>query len=117
MKKNETPHSLPNRLIKLASGPLSLPFTRICNESILSGQVPEIFKISNVTPIFKSGSMSELGNFRPISVISSFSKVLERLVYIQLMFFLEKECLLFNLQFGSRKGYSTKYAILETLRI
>ena len=76
---------------------------------------PEIFKISKVTPIFKSGSLSELGNYRPIAVISPFSKVLERLVYDQLVSYLEKECLLFNFQFGFRKGYSTEYAILETV--
>ena len=82
---------------------------------MLSGEFPEIFKISKVTPIFKSGSLSELGNYRPIAVISPFSKVLERLVYDQLVSYLEKECLLFNFQFGFRKGYSTEYAILETV--
>ena len=41
--------------------------------------------------------MSELGNYRPIAVISSFFKVLERLVYNKLMSFLEKGCLLFKL--------------------
>ena len=71
-----------------------------------------MFKISKVTPLFKSSSLSELGNYRPIAVISSFSKVLERLVCDQLV---EKECLLFNFQFGFRKGYSTEYAILETV--
>ena len=76
---------------------------------------PEIFKISKVTPIFKSGSLSELGNYRPIAVISPFSKVLERLVYDQLVSYLERECLLFNFQFGFRKGYSTEYVILETV--
>ena len=47
--------------------------------------------------------------------MSPFSKVLERLVYNQLVSYLEKECLLFNFQFGFRKGYSTEYAILETV--
>ena len=116
LKDNKASLNVPNKLIKLASGPLSLPFTRIYNESILSGEVPAIFKISRVTPIFKSGSVSEIGNYRPRAVISPFRKVLERLVYNQLMSgFLEKECLLFNFQFGFRKGYSTEYAILETL--
>ena len=82
---------------------------------MLSGEVPEIFKISKVTPIFKSSCLSELGNYRPIAVISPFSKVLERLVYDQLVSYLEKECLLFNFQFGFRKGYFTEYAILETV--
>ena len=92
------------------------PLLKYNNESILSGEFPEInFKISKVTPIFKSGSLSELGNYRPIAVISPFSKVLERLVYDQLVSYLEKECLLFNFQFGFRMGYSTEYAILETV--
>ena len=58
------------------------------------GKVPELFKISKVTPIFKSGAVTELGNYRPIAVISPFSKVLERLVYQQLVSILEKQCLL-----------------------
>ena len=73
----------PNKLIKLATKQLSAPFTEIYNKSILSVEFSEIFKISKVTPIFKSGSLSELGNHRPIAVISPFSKVLERLVYDQ----------------------------------
>ena len=82
---------------------------------MLSGEVPEIFKISKVTPMFKSGSLYELGNYRPIAVISPFSKVMERLVYDQLVSYLEREFLLFNFQFGFRKGYSTEYATLETV--
>ena len=115
LKENKASLIVPNKLIKLATEQLSAPFTEIYNESILSGEFPEIFKISKVTPIFKSGSLSELGNYRPIAVISPFSKVLERLVYDQLVSYLEKECLLFNFQFGFRKGYSTEYAILETV--
>ena len=115
LNENKTSLNIPNKLIKLASEPLSKPFTVIYNESLLTGKVPELFKISKVTPIFKSGIVTELGNYRPIAVISPFSKVLERLVYQQLVSFLEKQCLLFNFQFGFRKGYSTEYAILETL--
>ena len=115
LKENKASLNVPNKLIKLASAQLSVPFTEIYNESILSGEFPEIFKISKVIPIFKSGSISELGNYRPIAVIPSFSKVLERLVYDQLVSYLEKECLLYNFQFGFRKGYSTEYAILETV--
>ena len=115
LKENKASLNVPNKLIKLASAQLSVPFTEIYNESILSGEFPEIFKISKVIPIFKSGSISELGNYRPIAVISPFSKVLERLVYDQLVSYLEKECLLYNFQFGFRKGYSTEYAILETV--
>ena len=82
LKGNKASLIVPNKLIKLATEQLSAPFTEIYNESILSGEFPEIFKISKVTPIFKSGSLSELGNYRPIAVISPFSKLLERLLSI-----------------------------------
>ena len=110
LKGNKASIIVPNKLIKLATKQLSAPFTEIYNESILHVLVefPEISKISKVTPIFKSGSLYELGNYRPIAVISAFSKVLERLVYDQLVCYLEKECLLFNFQFGFRNGYSTE---------
>ena len=101
LKENKACLNVPSKLIRLASGPLSVPFTKIYNESIVSGVVPEYFKISRVTPIFKSGIVTELGNYRPIAVISPFSKIQERLVvYNQLMSFLEKQCLLFDFQFG-----------------
>ena len=77
--------------------------------------VPETFKISKVNPVFKNGNQTALGNYRPISVISPFSKILQRLVYDQLIFFLEKYNILLNYQFGFRKNHSTEHTILETI--
>ena len=74
-----------------------------------------INKISRITPVYKSGPVTELGNYRPIAIISPFSKILEKLIYDQLIFFLEKHGLLYDYQFGFRKGHSTEHAILETL--
>ena len=68
-----------------------------------------------ITPILKNGSACESGNYRPIAVLSSFSKVLEKLIYDQLISFLEKQNILFEYQFGFRKGHSTEHAILETI--
>jgi len=67
-------------------------FTALFNESVASGVVPEVLKISRVTPSHKSsGLMSDAGNYRPISSLSPFSKVFEQLVYNQLVAFIEKE--------------------------
>ena len=99
--------------IKIASEPLSIPFAYIYNQSIANGIVPDVFKISRVTPIYKSGEVTDTGNYRPIATLSSFSKVLERLVYNQLYLFLEKNDIIYKYQFGFRKGYSTEQAILE----
>jgi len=70
------PLDIPNKLIKISSEPLSIPFTYIYNQSIANGIVPEAFKISRVTPIYLSGEVTDTGNYGPIATLSSFSKVL-----------------------------------------
>ena len=55
------------------------------------GIVPDLFKISRITPIYKSGVLTDPNNYRPISILSPFSKTLERIVYDQLLHFLEKK--------------------------
>ena len=104
---------IPNYLIKIASNLLSTPLTNLFNESIKSGIVPDIFKISKVTPVFMTGAVTHPGNYRPIAVLSPFAKILGRLVYNQLSRFLEKKNILSKHQFGFRKNYSTEQAILE----
>ena len=77
-------------------------------------------KVSQVTPVYKNGDVTDPGNYRLISTLSPFSKVLERLIYNQLYNFLEKHSILYQYQFGFRKGYSTEQAqileITDTLR-
>ena len=62
-----------------------------------------------ITPIFKSGENEFLTNYGPISVLPSFSKILERIEYE----YLTKNNLLFDKQFGLRKGHSTENALIE----
>jgi hypothetical protein len=82
MKINRTWTFQYRALIKIASHLLCKPFVKIYNESISTEIVPEIFKISKVTPVsYKSGVTTESGNYRPTAIISPFSKVLERLIY------------------------------------
>ena len=87
LKTNKASVDVPNRLIKLVSVSLAVPFTKIYNESLMTGIVPDCFKVAQVTPIFKSGDPTDPGNYRPISMLPSFSKILERLVYNQLISF------------------------------
>ena len=113
LDSNKVSIDIPNNMIKLAAYELSPIFTNIFNESISTGVVPDILKISRITPIYKSGDTNEPHNYRPISILSVFSKVLERLVYNQLDSFLEKYNIMYNYQFGFRKKHSTEQAILE----
>ena len=77
--------------------------TQIYNESIATGIVPNLPKISRITPIHKNGIATDPGNFRPIVILSSFSKILERILYDQAIAYLNKHNILFKYQFGFGK--------------
>jgi len=66
LDKNKSSIDIPNNLIKIAAEPLSVPFTQIYNQSIQTGVVPNILKASQVTPVYKSGDVTDPGNYRPI---------------------------------------------------
>jgi hypothetical protein len=68
-----------------------VPFTLLYNESIAKGSVPEVLKISKVIPIYKSGITTESNNYKPISILSPFSKVFEHLIYDQLLSVINKQ--------------------------
>ena len=72
---NKSSIGIPNKLIKIAAEPLSVPFTQIYNQSIETGIVPNILKVSQVTSVYKNGDATDPANYRPISTLSSFSKV------------------------------------------
>ena len=113
LNPNKVSLTVPNKLVRVAHEPLAMPFTALFNESVASGVVPEVLKMSSAIPIHKSGLMSDAGNYRSISTLSPFSKVFEWLVYDQLLAFIEKENILYQYQFGFRKGFSTEQAIIE----
>ena len=99
---NKSSIDIPNKVIKIAAEQLSVPLTQIYNQSIETGIVPNILKVSQVTPVYKSGDATDPANYRPISTLSSFSKVFEKLIYNQLCNFLENRafCISINLDSG-----------------
>ncbi|CAG4983697.1 unnamed protein product [Colias eurytheme] len=102
-----------SRLIKEAKEFLIGPLEYLCNLSLEQGQFPDIFKKAIVSPIYKSEDKKDVTNYRPVSLLPTLSKVLERLVNYRLTSFLEKNKLLTNSQYGFRKGKSTEEAILR----
>ena len=66
LNQNKTLLDIPNWLIKNASEPLLIPFTYIYNQSIANGIVADVFKILRVKPIYKSGEVTDTGNYRPM---------------------------------------------------
>ena len=91
------------------------PLTYMINESLRTGICSSKLKIARVVPIFKSGDPSLLTNYRPISVISCFSKVFERIVYDYLFDFICTNNILYDYQFGFRPGHSTQQAIITLI--
>ena len=100
-------------VIKFIS-PLISPILRdLINRSLAEGSFPNFCKIARVVPIFKSGSPTEVGNYRPISILPIFSKIFEKIVHKQLSDFLFFNNILKPNQFGFRKNRSTTDAIAD----
>ena len=81
------------------------------NECIESGNYPDILKIAQVIPLHKGGSVLDLGNYRPISILSPINKVFKTILHKRFSKFWDKYNLFANCQFGFRKKHSTNNAI------
>ena len=103
---------LPPGILKDAAYALSSPLTHLINLSLTTGLVPNKWKIAKVTPIHKKGNTNDYNNYRPISVLNTCSKILERAVHKQLIDHLETNDLLSKTQFGYRKNRSTELATI-----
>ena len=77
-------YEIPAKFIKDGAYVLKIPITFIVNLSITSGEVPEGMKIAWVKPLYKKNSPLDVGNCRPVSILSIVSKILERSVHLQL---------------------------------
>ena len=110
---NKASIGIPTRCLKLACPNVSAALAAVFNLSLMQGIVPDILKISKVTPIDKGGEAADPFNYRPISTLSQFTQVFEKLVYKQLISYIEKHNILSEFQFGFRKGHSTEQAITE----
>ena len=102
-----------NRLLKRIKKHIIIPLTHICNFSISEGVFPEKWKKAVITPIHKTGKKADPGNYRPISLLGSFSKILERVVHRRIVHYIESYHLISNAQFGFRQGKSTEDAVLN----
>ena len=98
-------------LLKDAALVLTNPLTFIINLSLETGVVPSEWKVAKVIPLYKSGSQAEIDNYRPISILPTLSKILEKIVYKQLMAHLARHNLRFEYQFGFRPNRSTELAV------
>ncbi len=87
----------------------------IFNMSLEKGVFPNMLKNAVVTPVFKGGSHNDANNYRPISILTIFSKMLEKLFYNRLSSFVNKHNILNSNQFGFRMGQSTSLALAHVI--
>ena len=101
------------RMIKLSDDALVLPLKTIFINCLRRGLFPEIWKHANVVPVHKKNEKHVKGNYRPISLLPIFGKMLEKLIFDSLYSHLESHDLLNPNQSGFRPGDSTINQLLS----
>ena len=81
------------------------------------GVFPKLMKIVKVIPIHKGGSTQDVNNYRPISLLFIFDKIIEKIMHKHLYAFLEYHNILLQNQFGFRRNNSTVYALVQITEI
>jgi len=98
------------KILKISAPFISTPLNYIFNKSVISGIFPTRLKYATIKPIFKNRYKKNVANYRPIFILPSFSKILEKIMYIRLMNHLETNNILATEQFGFRTSSSTTQA-------
>ena len=99
--------AIPARFLRDGAIAIKDHLAHIISLSISSASVPNDFKSARVKPLFKKNERSEVGNYRPVSILSVSSKILERAVYVQLESYLREKNILYGYQSGFRGSFST----------
>jgi hypothetical protein len=100
-------------LVKFVIYEIAVPLAHIFRFSIENGIFPDKFKYSRVVPIFKQGDRRNCDNYRPIALVNSFSKILEKMVAIDLANHLDLNNLLYEHQYGFQRGKSTEHNLIQ----
>ena len=104
---------IPAKLVKISAPFITKHLSIIFNQSLSQGTFPYDWKISKVTPIYKKGPKHDMNNYRPISVISTIAKVMEKIAHNQLYLYLQNENILLCLHgqgLGGEPRWRTVYA-------
>ena len=111
LKKAVRENDIDTKFLKYSTQVISPYISELFNLCVEQGEFPNVLKIAEVVPIHKKGDPNQCTNYRPISLLSPFNKILEKLIYIRIYSYLEKYDLLTKHQFGFRKGTSTIHTI------
>ena len=101
-------HKIPAKIFRIAAPVISDSLTKIFNTAIYSETLNFDWKVARVILLHKSGLRNLFNNYRPVSILSTISKVFEKLVYEQLYDYFVSNNLLSDRQFGFRQLHSTQ---------
>lgn len=107
LSSSSGPDNLSSKLLHSVASSISTPLALLINKSLTEGLFPDALKISKVIPIYKKGNKDEFTNYRPISLLSSISKIFEKAMHIQLTTFLTESNQFSPTQFGFRTNHTT----------
>ena len=115
INKSTTPdiYGIIGKFIKIIGFKISNVLSHLINESFITGIFPNRLKVALIIPIYKSGSKLEVTNYRPISILPFFSKIIEKIMHKRLMSFLENNNTLYKHQYGFQKNKNTSHAVLD----
>ena len=102
-KKSYGHDGISMRLLKFLLPAVIKPLTILINKSLATGIFPDKLKIAKVMPFFKKDDITLIDNYRPVSLLTSTSKVFEKVVFTQLYEYFDKNNLLYSSQYGFRK--------------
>ena len=109
------PDGIRARVLRQCANSISPALCRLFQASIHTGYLPHDWRSANITPIYKKGDRSDPSNYRPVSLTSIPSKILEHVTYRHLMTHLEDNAILSDAQHGFRKGRSCETQLLLLL--
>ena len=115
--KNKATSDTAIKALKHVSREVTPLLQHLISSSLQQGIFPEKLKFAKVIPLHKGGSKSELSNYRPISLLSCFSKIYEKAMHARLAHFLADNGILYPSQYGFRGGHSCEHALLEAQSI
>ena len=111
LKSSHGHDKISNIMLRVIASEICNPLTLLVNQSLSQGRFPTTMKLAEVVPLFKSKSRDMETNYRPISLLTTMSKVLEKVVYVRVYNFLTKTEQISENQYGFRVKHSCKHAV------
>ena len=113
VNKSTGPYGIPIFILKLLKPLLSVWLSKLINLCYTTGVFPDLLKTAKIIPLHKKESKLDFTNYRPISLLSVFSKIYEKTIYTIIYSYLVQNKLIYDKQFGFRSNYSTNHAIIS----